>query len=121
MGILDFSLLETEAVEQFEKAAAVSWLYGEARKIQNAFWLYDNSHILFKDQDQLYLLENFYSDQRQIKSLVEVDKRSDFFFSEADSYAYFLTHGDRHFARIELVPRKNLSAADKKEGLVLAI
>lgn len=82
IGILDFLKLgKTEDV--FEKGPVLSWVFKHGKRIEQAFWVYDGSHILFRDENRIFLLEFETHGKPHLYPLLEVKRKSDVFYAEA--------------------------------------
>lgn len=89
IGVLDFTTEETGDVE-FEIGPTLTWVYTKGRNIKQAFWVYDGSHVLFRDADNIFLLEMEEYGRVKIARLCSVQKNSAIYYSEGTGKLYFI-------------------------------
>jgi hypothetical protein len=107
LGVIDF----TKALwsdEIFEKGPRVLWVYRRGVRIEQAFWVYEGSHILFRDRDGVYLLELETYGKPHLHFLLEVKSKSSVFYSEATGKLYYLDPQSARLCSVEILPRKEL-------------
>lgn len=77
-----------------EKKLRVEWLTRSAREIRQAFWAYEGSHIVFLDEDTVYLLEasgpapyllRMMTQVRPESSILYVDRSHSLFYLHPES------------------------------------
>jgi len=88
IGILDFAKEDTGGV--FEKGPKLDWVYGEGSDIREAEWVYDGSHILFRDGSTVNLLALKGRDKPRLISLFPVKEKSSIFYSEDTGNFYYI-------------------------------
>jgi hypothetical protein len=84
------------------KGERLRWLVSEARKLKQAFWVYQGSHILYRDGDTLYLL-NARDPLASPELLFQVKRGSSVNYQERSGKLHFLQKGTGRFCEIELV------------------
>ncbi len=107
IGILDFRRLPPDK-EIFEKGIRLAWVYREGAAIREAFWVYDATHVLFLDGDQVMLLEMEGFGQSIVSPVVRVKKGSSIHYSEETGRVYFLEPKDADLASIEILPKRKI-------------
>ncbi len=107
IGVLDFSEAE-EDEEIFERGPRRVWVFREGKKIEQAFWVYEGSHVLFRDENEVFLLELETYEKPHVHSLLEVKKGSSVFYSEAAGKLYYLENAAARLASLELLPRREI-------------
>jgi len=90
IGILDF---ETERTQNtaFEKGPSLRWVYAEGGNITQAFWVYEESHILFTDQNKVFLVEIEKYDGFNAKQLFTIKRGTSLYFSEDTGKVYYIS------------------------------
>jgi len=107
LGILDFSR-EPKKDEVFEKGPKLVWIYKQAEKIEQAFWVFGGSHILFRDDDKVYLIELETYGKPILRRLLQVKKKSSVFYSEESGKLYYLESATGHLSSVEILPRREI-------------
>ncbi len=116
IGILDFSAEETGNVE-FQKGPKLVWIYTRGSDIEQCFWAYDGSHVLFRDGSKILLLGVESYGEFTIKGIFGVKSGASIYYSDDEGKVYFLdsTRGIPRSAQIFL--RKGLIEAPLEEAL----
>ncbi len=107
IGILDFSTEETQDV-QFEKGPTLSWAYREGKDIEQCFWVYEGSHILFRDGNDVFLIEIEEYGEFTLDHLFHVKDKSAVYYAEQTGKMYFLEPGTENLLSVEIVPSKGM-------------
>lgn len=107
IGILDFATEETQNTS-FEKGPSMRWVYTEGKDIRNAFWVYEDSHVLFQDGASVYLLALEEFGAVTLDEIIKAGKRSDIYYSEDTGLLYFLESRGRGLFETRIVPEKKL-------------
>ena len=107
LGILEFPK-ELPQDPARERAPQWQWLVDQGERIEQAFWVFEGSHVAFRDQDRVVLLalESFAAPQLQ--PLLSVKPRSHIFYSEETGELYVLDGTDGSLRAFPLVPRTEL-------------
>ena len=58
IATLDFTVAESQRYG-YEKAPEAVWVYKQGKNIKNAYWAHADSHIIFQDGDDVFLIELF--------------------------------------------------------------
>ncbi|MDP8298698.1 MAG: PEGA domain-containing protein [Candidatus Tantalella remota] len=113
IGILDFSTENTGNVD-FEKAPELTWVYSDGKDIKQCFWVYEGSHILFRDGQEVVLLGLSEYGTVNKSVLFKVQKESDVYYSERQGQLYYLEPSGGKLSTVRLVPEKGLLPAPAK-------
>jgi len=117
LGILDVSE-ERQREEKIQEGQEPLWIFRKGDKIEQAFWVYDGSHILFRDREGVFLIELETYGKPKLYALLRVRKNSAIFYSEESGKLYFLSvEGD--LSSVELLPREKILQfpfPERKEG-----
>jgi hypothetical protein len=119
LGVMTFPL-NTWKEEVFEKGPKIEWIFRGGNKIRSAFWVYEGTHVLFQDEDRVFLLEPEISGERQIQELLRVKKDSSIYYLEKSGKLYYLDKGSQGLYSMTLIPKENLltlSLAEIDKGL----
>ncbi|MBI1977574.1 MAG: PEGA domain-containing protein [Candidatus Omnitrophica bacterium] len=107
LGIIDFSK-ERTGKKVFEAGPRLIWAYKQGKEIEQAFWVYDGSHILFRDQHQIYLLELETYGKPHLNRILEVKPESSVSYSEETGMLYGLDPVSGNLSAVEVLPRKEI-------------
>ena len=107
LGILDFSKQRSELGEKevFETGPKLIWVFKKGEKIEQAFWVYEGSHILFQDKNKVFLLELETYGKPHLNFLVEVKRKSSIFYSEESGKLYYIDSITGNPTSMEILPR----------------
>ena len=106
IGILDFSKEPMES-DLFERGPRLVWAFKKGRDIEQAFWVHEGSHLLFRDRENIYLLELETPGNPHLESLLRVKGTSSIAYSEATGRLYYLEPVKGRLCSIEIVPQKS--------------
>ncbi len=107
IGVLDFSK-QTGDEDLFEQGPKLLWVFKKGRDIEQAFWVYEGSHILFRDQDGIFLLELETFGKPRVNQMFRVKTNSSILYSEVTGKLYFLEATQGHLCSADILPRQNL-------------
>ena len=106
IGILDFSTEETQNT-QFEKGPTLTWVYTKGKEIDDCFWAYQGSHILFKENNEIFLLEMEVFG-REIKThIASAAPKSSIYYAEDAGEVFYVAKEDGALQSIQIVPDKS--------------
>ena len=88
-----------------EGAAEPHWLVDKGRKIVQAFWVYEGSHVLFRDGSKVFLLDLAADAQTQFQEIFEVKRGSSILYLENSGKVYYLEKSTEHFCVADVVPK----------------
>jgi len=110
LGILDFSKQRGELGEKevFETGPKLIWVFKKGEKIEQAFWAYEGSHILFRDKNKVFLLELETYGKPHLNFLTEVKNKSSIFYSEDFGKLYYLDSVTGNPTSMEILPRREI-------------
>ncbi|MEA3489266.1 MAG: PEGA domain-containing protein [Candidatus Omnitrophota bacterium] len=110
IGILDLSVEETGEVE-FEKGPALVWLYRKGKNIGQCFWVYQGSHILFRDGTDVSLVAMEEYGGTSMEHILKVKEKSAIYYSEQTGSLYYIDPDTGNIFSVEIVPRKGVITA----------
>jgi len=90
IGILDFETEKTQNTA-FEKGPSLRWVHTEGSNITQAFWVYKESHILFTDQNKVFLVEIEEYDGFNSKQIFTIKRGTSLCFSEDTGKVYYIS------------------------------
>lgn len=104
IGLLNFEKrVPTGAL--FERGAEVDWFFHQGSDIRQVFFAHDTSHVIFSDEETVFLSEIDGKGKRPVK-ITEILKRSGLFYSEKKGSLYYLDPETRHFMLLEILPEE---------------
>jgi hypothetical protein len=107
IGVLDFSKEETGNIG-FERGPKLVWIYTEGKDIQQCFWTYKASHILFRDGSKIYLLAIESYGEFVLEEVFKIKQGTSVYYSENTGKMYFLDLPQGMLRSVEIVPKKGL-------------
>ncbi|MFC1644374.1 PEGA domain-containing protein [Candidatus Omnitrophota bacterium] len=107
IAVLDFSTEQTKEVE-FEKGPSLTWIYSGGKNIEQCFWVYETSHILFRDGSDLFLAELEEYGKVTLNHIFDVKTSSTIYYSEDTGAVYFLDAASNALLSVGIVPVKGL-------------
>ena len=99
IGAVDFTKEATENF--FEKGPEQHTFYENGRDIRQAFWACEDSHILFVDEDKVFLLET-QTAPYLAREVVRIAPSSGIIYNEGSHTFYYLDAVHRHLIRRRL-------------------
>ncbi|MGD2279038.1 MAG: hypothetical protein PVH45_02945, partial [Candidatus Omnitrophota bacterium] len=123
IGVLDFSTEKTQNAE-FEIGPRLTWVYTKGKNIEQAFWMFEASHILFRDGNDTFFIEIEGYGEFKINNILKVREKSSVFYSDDTGDMYYLDSSTGELLLVEIVPVEgvislpfpeiNTEAKDKK-------
>ncbi|MBF0522583.1 MAG: PEGA domain-containing protein [Candidatus Omnitrophica bacterium] len=104
INLVDFSE-QPENQSPVKKGVHQSIVYENGKNITDCFFVDEGMHIIFKDNDRLYLLEIEPAGPPHVEFLAEVKKDSSFFYAQETGAVYYLDSQTRHLNSIQVVPK----------------
>lgn len=92
-------------VLSFGESVEMDWVWNKGRKISQAFWVDDGSHVLFHDGNSLYFLELNASAPPALYPCFEVKTGSSVLYRDGEGKIYFLEKDTGRFCSATLVPK----------------
>jgi len=86
IGMIDMSKEEFG----FKEALTVTWLFQGARELNQLFWVYDGSHVLGKDQDQVFLFELNSKGLTRLFPVVTTKALTSIYYTDKAGMLYYL-------------------------------
>ncbi len=105
LGVLDFSAHIT-VDEIFEKGSRLKWIVKDAKNIEQAFFVFEGSHVIFKDDNRVKLVEFNPSGEPRVTDLLNVQPRTSIFYHEPAGRLYYLDNKKSHLSFVEILPEK---------------
>ena len=99
LGVLDLAAWRTSP----ERLAPV-WVFQDGHNIQQAFWAHDGSHVVFRDDDRVRLLELGTPGEPALEELVQVKRHSAILYNDAWGRLYYLDRTTGDLRAIQLLP-----------------
>lgn len=109
LGVLSFSPTSQRG-GVFEHAPSVHWLLTDGRDIEQAYWVYEGSHALYRDGQTLRLVELDVDGTHAVRDVVDVRRRSGVLYAEETGLLYLLDRSTGRLSALELLPRRELLA-----------
>ena len=105
LGILDVSSRNEEEAKSLE-GPSLTWVFEEGKDIEQGFWVYDGSHILFRDRTAVSLLEVQTYGAPIRHPLVRARAGSSVAYSERSGMLYYVKPVTGALAAVEIVPHE---------------
>jgi hypothetical protein len=106
IGLADFSSQNEKGA--FQAAFRVQTLYTKATNIRQCLWAYKNSHILYSDDDVLYLLELEPQGQPHVEQAAKIRKGTDVMYAPASGVVYYLDSDSGKLEELRIIPGEAL-------------
>lgn len=84
----------------------LQWLYAKGAKISQCFLAYEDSHIIFRDKDQVFLAELGEDNLQYLETIVRLKDGTSFYYNEDAGNIYFIEPSGGKFCAIKIVPEK---------------
>lgn len=108
IGVIDFTRYEAERAA-FEHGPRILWVYRGGENISQAFWVYEASHVLFRDGGSVFLLELETQGKPHLTELLKVNAAGDIFYSEDTGRVYFISPEDQRLNAMEVLPKRSMA------------
>jgi len=106
IGIIDFSETRKEDEGLFEQGLHVTWIYENGEDIRKCFWANNGSHVLFRDENRVYLLERDPYGGSVLHFLAQVDKGGQITYADETGDIYILEKPGGKLIALKLIPTK---------------
>lgn len=107
LGVLDLSTdFIKDLTEDIEPT--VHWIFTQGRYLEQAFWVAEGSHVLFRDQNHVYLLQLEPNGPASISPLLDIKRNSDIGYVDDSGTLYYLDHVTGRAAALQLLPKREL-------------
>ncbi len=107
LGVIDLER-ESRPEDVFEKGPKLDWIFKKGSEIGQAFWVYEGSHVLFRDQDRVTVAEVETYGKPHLHPVTQVREGSDIFYVEESGKVYTLDPASGNLSSIEILPRRDL-------------
>ncbi len=105
LGLVDFSKERPGAEGVFEAAPKLIWVVRNRGRIQQAFWVYEGSHILFLDEERVFLVELETHGKPKLHEILSVKEDSSIFYSDESGTLFYIEKETGHAVSIQLLPK----------------
>jgi len=96
-----------EESESSEAPAALTWIYANGHAIEQVFWAYRDAYVLFRDDDQVFLLERPLIASPPPIPLVRVHRRTEVSYNDETGTLHYLDPAGQ-LSSLQIVPRWEL-------------
>ncbi|MBN3040126.1 MAG: PEGA domain-containing protein [Candidatus Omnitrophica bacterium] len=103
IGILDLGMRGSA----FVKIPKVVWIFEGAQKIEQAYWANGGSHVLFRDDNGVFLFELKIVDTSRLNPLqpvVKVKENSSIYYSDVSGTLFYLEPGSGNLINTKIIP-----------------
>ena len=107
LGLLDLTR-ELRAENATAPTLQMRWIALPHRRIEQACWVYNASHVLLRDQDAVWLLDLEDPQQAPPRHLVDLAPGSAVLYTEESGALYYLDRATSHLWMLEVIPRQAL-------------
>ncbi|HPS20109.1 MAG TPA: PEGA domain-containing protein [Candidatus Omnitrophota bacterium] len=108
IGVMDFSAQVVEEDAPFQKGPKFRWVYTGGKDIRQCFWVYAGSHILFRDGNDVFLLDPETSARPRLVHVTFVKDGSSIQYLEDNGRLYYLDPAKGRLESMEIVPEREL-------------
>ncbi|MBI2095244.1 MAG: PEGA domain-containing protein [Candidatus Omnitrophica bacterium] len=98
------------------RGGGVRWVVERPGRIAQAFWVYEGSHVLFRDADRVYLLELAKNAPPGFHEYLEVKRGSSVVYMEKSGRVYYLEKTTGQLCRAEIVPKAEALFPKERAG-----
>lgn len=109
IGLIDFSKNTQDVIP------SVIWLQEEGKEITNAYWINEGSHILFVDNDQVFMADTGCCGTVDVRKIVDIKRQSDVYYSERTGKMFFIHKDTGRLCSIEMIAQHALLPSVSKE------
>ncbi|HOE69396.1 MAG TPA: PEGA domain-containing protein [Candidatus Omnitrophota bacterium] len=106
IGLLDFEKT-VPAGALFERGIEIDWFYQKGTAIRKAFFVYGTSHVIFNNEDTVFLMETSARETRPV-GITRIPAGSDLFFAEKTGKLYHLDPETGYFMATEILPAERI-------------
>jgi hypothetical protein len=89
-GSLAMARVSPPAGDSHSKEQAVTVLYDKGEDIKQAFWMLDNVHLIFNDNDRIFLLEIEPQGPNHVEFIANIKKNSTLYYDDSHGRLYYL-------------------------------
>jgi hypothetical protein len=88
----------------FDKTLSVNWFLKGAKDIGQSFWVYDSSHVLLRDRDEVFLFSLSQANLSRLRALTAIKPLSSVHYSESTGVLYYLESSSGNLLALPIVP-----------------
>ena len=114
IGAADFSGNNTEE-SVFPDEIPVQRIYEQGRNIEQCFWAYGGTHIIFRDGDEVFLLELEPDGKHHLEHILEIKNSTDIVYSEERGSLYYLDPKGR-ITKLQIFPAEEIGFTSFAKG-----
>lgn len=100
----------------FSNGSVIQRIFEEGRNIQQCLWIYEGSHILFRDANKVFLAELMPQGPPHIEFLVQIKNNTDIFFSKETGTIYYLDAKMEGLQALDILSGKTPAALPQAEN-----
>lgn len=98
---------QMERLEDAQTPMPITWIYRGGRAIEQAFWVYGDAYILFRDEESVFLMERRHSGTASPAPLVRVLRRTRIAYDDNAGTLYYVDP-DGRLSSLQIIPRQDL-------------
>ncbi|GEM_PF-1802063 len=102
IGFIDFSKRPQDV------APKVTWITDKAENIANAFWVNEGSHVLFVDNNQIFIADTGCCGPPGVQKIMDVAKGTSIYYTDRIEKIFFTDKDTKHLFSAEMHPQKTL-------------
>ncbi|MFH1092987.1 MAG: PEGA domain-containing protein [Candidatus Omnitrophota bacterium] len=106
LGVIDFGELKREGI--FEAGPKITWVVKNAKNIQEAFWVNNGSHILFRDIEKIKLAEIDYDTPASTANFKIGEIKGETAYSDSLGKVFFIDKDTDKLMSLTVVPEHGL-------------
>ncbi|MBF0619105.1 MAG: hypothetical protein HQL19_02940, partial [Candidatus Omnitrophica bacterium] len=117
IGVIDLSLDENDA-KPGERVPGIKWVFDKGRDIRQCFWAYGASHVLFRDGNNISILEPVPQGPAHVEYVTAVRENTSVLYAESKGMLYYLGKDDGKLYALDIIPRAEIGLSafmDKKD------
>lgn len=121
IGSLELTPIDPE-VSLKTPTSSLQWIASGKKNIDQAFWAYKGSHILYTDSDKVYITETTDYGTPVETEITDIEKNTKIYYSEDTGKLYYIESKTSKFMSIEVPPSQSIAMqsftdkVDKLEG-----
>jgi PEGA domain len=94
-------------VSGFDKTLSVNWFFKGAKEIKQGFWVYDTSHVLARDRDQVFLFDLNNANLARLVPIALVKSLTSVYYDEGTGVLYYLEPSSGNLLLMQIIPSKH--------------
>ena len=101
--------------ESPHKTVMVNTIYDRGIDIKQSFWMFDDAHLIFNDNDQIFLLEVEPQGINHVEFIANMKKSSSLFYTNGSGSVYYLDQGGL-LDKLQVMPKENVVTEFLNQG-----